>query len=119
MGKKRLGEMIDATIDLASHAAQFIRCSPRLELMHTPALSCVVFRYQPANPAMDANSFNASLRQHLFERGAAVIGHTMVRGRQFLKLTCMNPSVSKEQIEGLLQIVLEHGRRLEQENATT
>jgi L-2,4-diaminobutyrate decarboxylase len=119
LGRRRLAEMIDATIELASHAAEFIRSTPRLELIHQPTLSCVVFRYQPANLAIDSNSFNATLRQSLFERGLAVIGHTIVRGRQCLKLTCMNPSVSKEQIEALLQLVLERGHRLEQEKATT
>ena len=119
LGRKRLGEMIDATIDLAFHAADFIRKSPQLELIHTPTLSCVVFRYQPANPAADSNVFNAKLRQSLFESGVAVIGHTVVRGRQCLKLTCMNPSVSKEQIENLLRLVLEHGHRLEQGKAST
>ncbi len=115
LGRKRLGDMIDGTIELASHAAQFIRGNPRFELIHTPALSCVVFRYQPANPAIDSNPFNAELRQRLFERGVAVIGHTTVRGRQCLKLTCMNPSVTRQQIEELLHLVLEQGRRLEQE----
>jgi L-2,4-diaminobutyrate decarboxylase len=119
LGRKRLGEMIDATIELASHAAEFIRKSPQLEIINNPTLSCVVFRYQPADPAADPNSFNATLRQSLFERGVAVIGHTIVRGRRCLKLTCMNPSVSKQQIEDLLQLVLEHGRRLEAQGPTT
>jgi len=115
LGRERLGEMIDATIELASHAADFIRKNPQFELIHTPTLSCVVFRYQPDDPTIDANSFNATLRQRLFERGLAVIGHTIVRGQQCLKLTCMNPSVSKEEIEALLRRVLEQGNRLEQE----
>ena len=118
LGRKRFGEMIDATIDLASHAAEFIRNNPRFELIHTPTLSCVVFRYQPANSAIDSNSFNAALRQRLFEKGVAVIGHTIVRSRQSLKLTCMNPSVSSEQIEGLLRLVLHEGHLLEREKAT-
>jgi len=76
-------------------------------------LSCVVFRYRPASPAIESNSLNANLRQRLFERGIAVIGHTVVRGRQCLKLTCMNPSVSAKQIEELLSLVAEHGQELE------
>jgi len=115
LGRKRLGEMIDATIDLASHAAEIIRRIPRFELIHQPALSCVVFRYLPSNPNIDSNFFNATLRQRLFERGAAVIGHTIVRGAQCLKLTFMNPSVSGEQVETLIQLVLEHGQQLEHE----
>lgn len=115
LGRKKLGEMIDATIELASGAADFIRTNPRLELIHDPTLSCVVFRYLPANPAIEPNSFNADLRQRLFERGLAVAGHTVVRGQQCLKLTCMNPAVSKEQIRDLLTLMTEHGRQLEQE----
>jgi len=113
LGRKKLGEMIDTTIELAAHAADFIRKNPRLELIHQPMLSCVVFRYRPANQAIESNSLNAKLRQRLFERGVAVIGHTMVRGRQCLKLTCMNPSVSAKQVEELLSAVMEHGQELE------
>ena len=115
LGQKKLGQMIDATIELASHAAEFIRNHEQLELIHEPALSCVVFRYRPANPAIDSNSFNAQLRQRLFEKGIAVIGHTIVHGRQYLKLTCMNPTVSKEQLLELLTLVADHGRQLERE----
>jgi L-2,4-diaminobutyrate decarboxylase len=115
LGRKKLAQMIDATIELASHAAEFIRNHERLELIHEPALSCVVFRYRPANPAIESNSFNAQLRQRLFEKGLAIIGHTIVHGRQCLKLTCMNPTVSTEQIEGLLRLVVKEAREMEKE----
>jgi L-2,4-diaminobutyrate decarboxylase len=117
LGRKKLGEMIDATIDLAAHAADHIRRTQRLELIHQPALSCVVFRYLPENSAIDPNILNARLRQRLFETGEAVIGHTIVRGKQCLKLTCMNPCVSKHQIEDLLRLVTEQGQKLEIEAA--
>ena len=68
---------------------------------------------RPANPAIESNSFNAELRQRLFESGIAVIGHTVVRGRQCLKLTCMNPSVSARQVEELLGAVIEYAKGLE------
>jgi L-2,4-diaminobutyrate decarboxylase len=56
---------------------------------------------------------NRSLRQRLMERGVAVIGHTRVGGRQCLKLTCMNPTSSDEDIEVLLGLIVEQGMRLE------
>lgn len=118
LGRKKLGEMIDATIDLAAHAAECIRRNPRLELMHDPTLSCVVFRYLPENPAVDPHTFNAALRQHLFNRGLAVIGHTVVRGEQCLKLTCMNPTVSRGQMEGLVGLIVEQGVELERERSS-
>lgn len=113
LGRKKLGQMIDATIELASHAANFIRTRPELELIHEPVLGCVVFRYRPPHSAVDSNSFNSRLRQHLLAKGLAVIGHTIVRGRQCLKLTCMNPTVSKEQIDDLLRLIVKQGKQME------
>ena len=115
LGRKKLGQMIDATVDLASQAAGFIRTQAELELIYQPVLGCVVFRYRPADPTVDCNSVNSQLRQRLFEEGLAVIGHTMVRGRQCLKFTCMNPTVSKIQIEDLLRRIVQQGKQMEQD----
>jgi L-2,4-diaminobutyrate decarboxylase len=115
LGRKRLGEMIDATIELAACAAEAIRRDARLELIHEPTMGCVVFRYRPANEQIDANRLNARLRQSLFERGLAVIGHTIVGGRQCLKFTFMNPTITREQVKGLVRLVAEQGERMEAE----
>ena len=115
VGRKRLGQMIDATIELAHHAAQTIRDNPRLELIHDPTLSAVVFRCRAEGQKLDQDALNFALRQRLFESGLAVIGHTVVRGRRCLKLTCMNPSVSNAQIDGLLKVIVQHGLALERE----
>lgn len=118
LGRKTLGEMIDATIELAAHAADCIRRNPRLKLLHRPTMGCVVFRYLPENPAVEPNALNAALRQLLFERGLAVIGHTVVRGQQCLKLTCMNPCVSKRQIEEMVALIAEQGKKSEREQSS-
>jgi L-2,4-diaminobutyrate decarboxylase len=112
LGREKLGQMVDRTIELAAHAAQLIRKNPALELLHNPQYGCVVFRYRPAHDS-DSDALNAALRQRLFERGVAVIGHTRVRGRQCLKFTCMNPTVSEKQIGDLLEQIVEQGRVLE------
>ena len=94
LGRRKLGAMIDRTIELAVCAADAVGRTSSLELVHGASLSTVVFRYVPARQGLDADGLNAALRQRLFDRGIAVIGHTRVRGRQCLKLTCMNPAVS-------------------------
>jgi L-2,4-diaminobutyrate decarboxylase len=109
--------MIDRTIELASFAAQVVSRDSSLDLVHGGSLSTVVFRYVPAGSGLDENEVNAAIRQRLFDRGIAVIGHTRVRGMQCLKFTFMNPSVSEGQIEELVGIVVECGRQLEQEGA--
>ncbi len=98
--------MIDRLIELAEYAAKVIRSTPRLELMCEPQLSTVVFRYVPARTGADSDQLNATLRQRLFDRGLAVIGHTRVRVRQCLKFTCMNPVVTESQMEELIRIIL-------------
>lgn len=113
LGREKFGRMVDRTIELAAHAARLIRTHPALELLHNPQYGCVVFRYRPARPDSDGNALNAALRQKLFERGVAVIGHTRVRGRQCLKFTCMNPTASEKDFENLLRQIVEQGRVLE------
>ena len=112
VGREKLGQMIDRTIDLAAYAAATIRSNPALELLHDPQFGCVVFRYRPNAPEADTDALNASLRQRLFDRGLAVIGHTRVRGRQCLKFTCMNPMTTEKDLEVLLHQIVEQGRSL-------
>jgi L-2,4-diaminobutyrate decarboxylase len=107
LGGDKLAAMIDRTIALAAHAAKIIRNTPRLELMSEPQLSTVVFRNVPTRPEIDADQVNSALRQHLFDHGKAVIGHTRVHGAQCLKFTCMNPTVTEDQIEELVRLVVE------------
>ena len=113
LGRKKFGQMVERTIELAAHAARLIRNHPALELLHNPQYGCVVFRYRPARPDSDGDALNAALRQKLFERGVAVIGHTRVRGRQCLKFTCMNPTATEKEIGDLLVQIVEQGRALE------
>ena len=113
VGREKLGSMIDRTVRLAAHAADVIRRTPRFELICEPQLSTVVFRYVPRS-AVDAHSFNAELKQILFNEGVAVVGLTRVRDVGCLKFTCMNPTTSEEQIEALIHTIAEGGRRLEE-----
>ena len=113
LGRAQLGSMIDRTIELAEHAAAVIRKTPKLELMCDPQLSTVVFRYVPSRPGKDSDLINATLRQRLFDRGLAVIGHTRVRNSQCLKFTCMNPTIANSQMEGLIRTITDEAAEIE------
>lgn len=112
LGRHQLASMIERTISLAAHAARVIRSTPRLELVCEPELSTVVFRYLPSTSA-DSDLINARLRQNLFDRGSAIIGHTRVRSMQCLKFTCMNPTTGERQIEDLIQTIIDSGAELD------
>lgn len=113
LGRSKLAAMIDQTIALADHAAQIIRKTPQLELVCEPQLSTVVFRYSPSKGTLDSDVLNARLRQRLFDRGLAVIGHTRVRNRQCLKFTFMNPATTQADLQSLLSLVIDQGKDLE------
>jgi L-2,4-diaminobutyrate decarboxylase len=111
LGRTKLAGMIDRTITLAAHAAEVVRRTQRLELVCEPQLGTVVFRYVPSQGKPDR--INSAIRQRLFEKGEAVVGHTRVLDRQCLKFTCMNPSATEADMETLLEKVREEGRKLE------
>lgn len=113
LGRAKLAAMIDRTVELAQHAAKVIANMPQLELLCAPQLSTVVFRYVPSHSASDSDQTNATLRQRLFDRGLAVIGHTRVHNRQALKFTCMNPTVTEIQMEELIHTIVNEGVEVE------
>lgn len=113
VGRIQLAAMIDRTIALASYAAAIVRDTPSLELMCAPQLSTVVFRYVPRQAAIDADRINMSIRRRLFATGAAVVGHTRVRGQQCLKFTCMNPTTSEAQMKELIEMVVAQAGELQ------
>ena len=112
LGREKLGAMIDRTIELAAHAAGVVSRTPHFELVCTPQLSTVIFRYVPEG-MRDANALNARLKQSLFNDGTAVVGHTRVRDKQCLKFTCMSPATSFGQIEELIGKIATRGKELE------
>jgi len=113
LGRAKLAALIDRTIELANHTAAIVKKEPSFDLVCEPQFSTVVFRYVPSDPGLDADKINFAIRQRLFDRGKAVIGHTRVRGRQCLKFTCMNPATTEARLEELLELILKQGRECE------
>ncbi len=119
LGRVKLSAMIDCTIELAEHAAEIVRKTPRLELICDPQLSTVVFRYVPARRDRDSDRLNATLRQRLFDRGLAVIGHTQVHMSPVLENHLHESRGHKQSNAGVDQTPLwDQGRNLEAENTS-
>jgi L-2,4-diaminobutyrate decarboxylase len=114
LGRRTFGRMVEHTRAVARAAADFIRESPRLELIHAPTLGCVVFRYLPARGDLDAGMLNERIRRTLFDEGVAVLGQTRVRGRVCLKLTLLNPAAGQTSITDLLEAIAARGAALEE-----
>ena len=111
LGREKLAAMIEQTMHLADHAARVIRSKQDLELVCEPQLSSVVFRYV-SDHGFGPDRENAEIRRRLFDGGLAVIGHTRVRERQCLKLTCLNPTATEEDMEHLIGLIRSQGERI-------
>jgi L-2,4-diaminobutyrate decarboxylase len=115
LGREKFARMVERLAALAQFAAGQIEADESFVLLHQPEFACVVFRYRPDSPGTDAGWINDAIPRRLFEAGSAVIGHTIVRGRQCLKLTLNHPGTREEDLVELLQLILSCGRELERE----
>lgn len=116
LGRRGFAEMIDRTLELAGEAASRIGGDPRFELLNPdPQLNAIVFRFlPPGSGARDrtdelSDRVNRRIRDELLASGAAVIGRTRAAGRQYLKLTLLNPRTTIADIERLLARILDLG----------
>jgi len=116
LGERRIEAMIDQTLALASEIASYIETRPELQLLHSPEIGCVVFRYSPEAEG-DGDRINQEIRRGLFESGAAVLGQTRLHDRVCLKMTCLNPRTKAEQLRELVDEVVARGAHLEQDQA--
>ena len=112
MGRRKLSAMIDRTMELALYAAGVVGRRPALQLDPRSQSQYRCLSLCSFAPELDVDNFNAALRQRLFDLGACGHRHTRVRGRQRLKLTCMNPAVSEAQMEALVCTIAEQAGNL-------
>jgi len=98
-GRRQLGAMVDAVLDLTQYAGEAIERHPDLELVAPPHTVMVAFRHR------DGDERNIDIHRKLFASGEAVIGRTTVDGRAALKLTLLNPTTTRAQVDALLDLI--------------
>ena len=115
MGADLIGEYVDAVVELATDVHALVAHEPELEFAAAPELSTLVFRYVPVGDGLDEPALaelNKAIRSALYESGRAMVAATRVDGRQYLKLTLLNPMASTADIVGVLDLVRSTGARL-------
>jgi len=88
---------IDRTLDVAEHAAERIRASPRLELAAPPSLGVVCFTRDDG--AVDG------LVAALEESGLGLVSSTRVDGREALRLCILNHTSTEADVDAVLDFL--------------
>lgn len=115
MGPDLIGQYVDAVVDLAAEVHEALRDEPDLQVAAAPELSTLVFRYVPPGVELDEErlaALNTGIRAALYDSGTAMVAATKVEGRQYLKLTLLNPMATVADIVGVVDAVRAAGARL-------
>lgn len=105
-GADAIGAMLDRVIDLAGEVADLVEDDPRLRLAQRPALSTVLFRFEPeGTDPLEADRVADEVVTRLLLAGTAMIARTRLDGQVWLKLTLLNPRTSVEDVRAVLDEV--------------
>ncbi|PKH22313.1 aspartate aminotransferase family protein [Enterobacterales bacterium CwR94] len=109
LGQKQYAAIIDHGVTLAQQVAGYVTEQEELELVMTPQLASVLFRFRPQSLADAGDAAIALLNQKigdaLLDSGRANVGVTEHNGVTCLKVTLLNPTVTLEDVKVLLALV--------------
>ncbi|MDD7804097.1 MAG: pyridoxal-dependent decarboxylase, partial [Endozoicomonas sp. (ex Botrylloides leachii)] len=110
-GEDSIGEMFDHVISLAHEVFLLLLADRLIDVIHTPQLSALVFRFKPlgAYSPMQLNHTNHYIRKALSRSGEALIAATKVNNEQYLKFTLLNPATTLDDIQSVIKAIKQHG----------
>jgi L-2,4-diaminobutyrate decarboxylase len=92
---------IERMFEMGEAFGKMVTARPHWELATEPEGNIVCFRYAP--PAiLDANAFNAKVREAIIKEGSYYIVKTVLRGKTYLRVTIINPRTEMKDLEELL-----------------
>ena len=120
MGADTIGAYLDDVLALTRALREELRAYADIEVAAEPYLSTLVLRYRPVTAEHGADlldeaalgELNRRIRSRLYESGRAMVAATKVDGRQFLKLTLLNPAATLDDLLEVVALVRGAGRDL-------
>lgn len=98
-GKDGWGEIIDTCMENAAYLYSRLKNDAEFETVTEPEISSVVFRIASTDDT------NKRVRRALIHKHGVVIGQTVYNGKVFLKFTLLNPLVTHEKLDSLLELI--------------
>ena len=107
-GKDGWSQIISTCINNAAHLYNNVSKSPYFEVVTEPEISSVVFRVLPQNTHTtneEIDTLNKKIRRTLIHKYGIVIGQTVYNNSVYLKFTLLNPRISQEKLDALLELI--------------
>jgi aromatic-L-amino-acid decarboxylase len=114
-GRAAFARRISHDAALARYLGELAEAHPELELVTPPSLSICCFRYAPQRLRGDEaalNSLNERLMTLVQRDGRVYCSNAVLDGRFCLRACIVNFRTEAEQLELLVDVVTEQGRRL-------
>lgn len=105
VGADGIGALLDDVVDLTAEVHDVLRDRPGIEIAVAPELTTLVWRCRPAAGPVEEESIgalNREVRATLRRSGSAMVAATRIEGRQFLKLTLLNPLATRDDIVAIV-----------------
>jgi aromatic-L-amino-acid/L-tryptophan decarboxylase len=110
-GARQYRAWIEDTLANARLLTDALRDSPEFELLHDPMLSTVCFRHTPPGTD-DIDEHNLKLAREMQRDGRVFLAPASVDGHTCLRICFVNFRTTPEEVEFVLEVVEEIGRRL-------
>ena len=107
-GQQGWDKIITTCIDNAQYLYKKITSSSSFETVTKPEISSVVFRFIPKlnrDSEEYVNELNKKIRRKLIHDKGIVIGQTVYGHKVFLKFTLLNPRMTHEKLDSLLELI--------------
>lgn len=99
-GKDGWDQLISGCIENAAYLYEQLAARPEFETTTVPEITSVVFRVK------DSDEVNRKIRRALIHQCGVVIGQTVFQGQVCLKCTLLNPELTRESLDSLLELIL-------------
>ena len=103
-GKDGWSQLIEKSMDNALFLYEILSKDSDFEVITKPEISSVVFRYCSAK---DNDEVNKKVRRILLHENGIVVGQTVSNSKVFLKFTLLNPLVTHQKSQDLVQTIKE------------
>ena len=114
LGMDAFRRAVENGMELAARAHDYVRASPTLEALNTPALGIVCFRVNPGDSALNESALeevNRTVLAQMFWDDPAFMSSTMLHGTFALRMCIINHTTTWDDVRETLEAVERFGEK--------